>query len=299
MSTFGITLLIIGVIIFVISFIIPDKDERLSRREKEKQLEKQQEEIRRMMDNELVSMRLRLNEASNETVESEMVNVERTINKTVNEKMIEINDYAVTIIDEMDNRHKEVMFLYDMLNEKKVDVQNTVRQAEAAAKEANDAAKSVQESYDAAQQEYERQISEQAVFVNSMNDMAFQDEPVMYHGQIDESIFENMARNDVFVTNTVSEPIQKQEITSLFNTAIANGTIPEYENEISVEQIKRTQEEPVAVENDDYREAAFSGEGNNNQKILALYGQGMDVVDIARELNLGVGEVKLVIDLYK
>ena len=38
---------------------------------------------------------------------------------------------------------------------------------------------------------------------------------------------------------------------------------------------------------------------NSNQAILELYQQGIGVTDIARQLKLGVGEVKLVIDLYK
>lgn len=38
---------------------------------------------------------------------------------------------------------------------------------------------------------------------------------------------------------------------------------------------------------------------NKNEKILELYQQGESKVAIARELGLGVGEVKLVIDLYR
>ena len=40
-------------------------------------------------------------------------------------------------------------------------------------------------------------------------------------------------------------------------------------------------------------------ERNNNAKILELYRQGKTIVDIAKELDLGVGEVKLVVDLFK
>lgn len=40
-------------------------------------------------------------------------------------------------------------------------------------------------------------------------------------------------------------------------------------------------------------------ERNNNVRILKLYRQGKTVVDIARELELGVGEVKLVVDLFQ
>ena len=46
--------------------------------------------------------------------------------------------------------------------------------------------------------------------------------------------------------------------------------------------------------------ADVSGAGiNNNEQILALHRKGKSTVAIARELGLGVGEVKLVIDLHK
>lgn len=38
---------------------------------------------------------------------------------------------------------------------------------------------------------------------------------------------------------------------------------------------------------------------NNNEKILELYKQGREPMDIAKELKLGIGEVRLVIDLFK
>ena len=39
--------------------------------------------------------------------------------------------------------------------------------------------------------------------------------------------------------------------------------------------------------------------GSNKERIISLYRQGKAVADIARELELGVGEVKLVIDLFQ
>lgn len=38
---------------------------------------------------------------------------------------------------------------------------------------------------------------------------------------------------------------------------------------------------------------------SKNKSILDLYRQGMDIVDIAKQLGRGVGETKLVIDLYR
>ena len=62
--------------------------------------------------------------------------------------------------------------------------------------------------------------------------------------------------------------------------------LPEPEHEESVEP----QQEIPAEENDD---------ANHNGKILALCRQGMSDVEIARTLGLGLGEVRLVIGLYK
>ena len=78
------------------------------------------------------------------------------------------------------------------------------------------------------------------------------------------------------------------------------------------QQMEKTSEEkPVEVqENTEPMESAgspeigFMGETaeegqNNNEKILEMHRQGKSTVAIAKELGLGVGEVKLVIDLYK
>ena len=62
--------------------------------------------------------------------------------------------------------------------------------------------------------------------------------------------------------------------------------------------------EPVKTEETASPEIGFMGETaeegqNNNEKILEMHRQGKSTVAIAKELGLGVGEVKLVIDLYK
>ena len=66
------------------------------------------------------------------------------------------------------------------------------------------------------------------------------------------------------------------------------------------EEVKAT-EEPVETEAE-----AATGEmeeqpeqTNHNEKILALYSQGKSYVEIAKELGLGQGEVRLVVGLYK
>ena len=63
---------------------------------------------------------------------------------------------------------------------------------------------------------------------------------------------------------------------------------------------KRTKEAVLKETLRDTRKAANVEEGgNNNERILALSSQGMSQVEIAKELGIGLGEVKLVIDLFR
>jgi hypothetical protein len=50
---------------------------------------------------------------------------------------------------------------------------------------------------------------------------------------------------------------------------------------------------------DETLEEEFKKSGNSNDIILEMYRNGDNIITIAKELGLGVGEVKLVIDLYQ
>ncbi|MCM1096999.1 MAG: DUF6115 domain-containing protein [Ruminococcus flavefaciens] len=67
---------------------------------------------------------------------------------------------------------------------------------------------------------------------------------------------------------------------------------------VSLTPTEKTPEPEALGDNAALEESVEEG-GNNNRKILELYRQGQSKVMIARELGLGVGEVKLVIDLFR
>lgn len=83
-----------------------------------------------------------------------------------------------------------------------------------------------------------------------------------------------------------------------------NRPVPE---EHSVSQMRAEQEpaadpvtaaEPVPEETDGETEKQ-AGKTNFNEEILALHKEGLPDVEIARKLELGIGEVRLVIGLYR
>jgi len=63
------------------------------------------------------------------------------------------------------------------------------------------------------------------------------------------------------------------------------------------EELSNNDAQPVLLK--DTVSAFEETNGNSNDRILELYRRGMSKVQIAKELGLGVGEVKLVIDLFQ
>lgn len=57
--------------------------------------------------------------------EAAIVKTENNLNKVTNEKIMAISDYSDQILEKIDQNHTEVVFLYNMLNEK----ENTVKES--------------------------------------------------------------------------------------------------------------------------------------------------------------------------
>lgn len=215
-----IILLIIGIIFIIVSCFLMNKSESNS------------------IDTELLSENLLKNTVVKKKVEEQLIEVtDETINRTEdelskisNEKIIAVNDFSNTVLDKISNNHEEVVFLYQMLNEKEVEIKKLVSEIKNISKQTNDDSKVIEnDTIKASQNKLESSLS------HSM--------------ELLESDFEYLENDDM-----VKEPDE--------NVNIQNGM-------------------------------------NQNQRIIHMSEQGMSVVEIAKELRLGQGEVKLILDLYR
>ena len=102
-----------------------------------------------------------------------------------------------------------------------------------------------------------------------------------YTKTLEEAVYKRYIAEKIVFGEYANELEQKTIVTPSLEE-----NLPEPE---TVEQAAPQQKLPVE-ENDD---------ANHNEKILALCRQGMSDVEIARTLGLGLGEVRLVIGLYK
>lgn len=118
MSPVEIIFVILGIIILIVScFITGDKESELEITSEipEAFLEFQKQEIKKYIE--------RVLEEKSEDV---IVRTDDYLSKISNEKIMAVNDYASQILEKIDVNHKEVVFLYDMLNQKEDAIKETV-----------------------------------------------------------------------------------------------------------------------------------------------------------------------------
>ena len=260
MDVLEIILLICGGIIFVLSFIVPDRKEKNDVIDKE--LTKQ--ELKKLVIGEIDNVREHVRDVVDEAVEYSMEKTERTLERLSNEKIMAVNEYSDTVLQEIHKNHEEVMFLYDMLNDKHTNLKNTVSEANKTVKEVTESRK------------------EAEAVVNSFQN------------------FSSLSPQNVSDEEKVIEKITTTKNTATKRTS--NKTTQQNNTQKKVDNIKPGS---ISITDIDYPNIELPENNNveeginNNDKILELYKQGKSNVAIAKELGLGVGEVKLVIDLYK
>ena len=226
MDILEVILLIVGIVIFIGSFLLPAGRSDAGRID----TDAAKQEIHGLIEEEMKTVRAQVQDKVEETSEDVVEKAERSLERLTNEKIMAVNEYSDTVLQEIHKNHEEAMFLYDMLNSKHANIKDTISKMDKAVK------------------------------------------------AVENKTAENKVVEDKTATDKTAGMVEEK-------TADTPKT----------ERLIQPENSP---------EIGFMGETvqegqNNNEKILEMHRQGKSTVAIARELGLGVGEVKLVIDLYK
>lgn len=134
-------------------------------------------------------------------------------------------------------------------------------------------------------------------------------------GEYSDTVLENMNKthNEImFLYSMLND--KHTELTDLAGAlAELSGEMNQMEEKIQKELARAAEAETFSEQKGEAEEAAepeSSGKnpsdeqseaekGNHNERILELYKEGKTYVEIAKELGLGLGEVKLVIELFR
>ena len=264
-------LLILGIIFFVLSFILPE-------RKKNKNEEKEAEErIKAFLDEELKNAREKIDDMADESAKYSVEKTERALEKLSNEKIMAVDEYSETVLKKINDNHNEAVFLYDMLNDKDEKLKTTGEEI-AADKEA------------LITKERELKVAEEKLKDTEIK--------LLQEQEKNKEIEDAIEQADSFTPFTIERvELKEEEKTPKAKPEKKDGT-----SASSKEKPKaKTSSKKSGGKNPEvsvHFDADKDGRKNSNEMIRKLHEEGKSNMAIARELGLGVGEVKLVIDLF-
>ena len=268
MTATELILLIIGAAIFVVSFFIPQKEKSQDAR---KSVSKEQ--VKELFDEEMKDAKENVLEMVNETVNYGVEKAERAMERLTNEKICAVSEFSNTVLADINKNKDEVMFLYDMLNDKHENLKEAAMQIEQTTKQASRVNTELKENLSSQAADFDEVYTKTDAYI-----------PVSVEQQ-----------EDMDTKFVPFEPVKLEQISP-------DGTVVKAAEDVSV---KTTEKKVNTTEDEEFSQPEFFmdgnvvNQGNSNEKILELHRMNKSNVAIAKELGLGVGEVKLVIDLYE
>ena len=125
MTVLEIALLIIGVAFCIGSFFV---SERLSQKDRENLQKLTKEQIEEIIKDKMADAKVEMEDKLSAAIDEAIVDLDRKTDKETNEKIMQISEYSDTVLESVDKSHKEITFMYSMLNEKQQDALEMTKQ---------------------------------------------------------------------------------------------------------------------------------------------------------------------------
>ena len=317
MTTLEITLILVGIVFLIGSFMVKDK---LSKNDLDKIADMSAEELKVITEKEIKNAESAIDGMLDEHIASKTDETKRNLEKETNSKIMAINEYSDTVLDSINKSHNEIMFLYSMLNDKHEELTRLSGNIEKITAQAKKTFEPVEAS----------KIN------NLSNKTVLNAKPVVNAAPVSnrQAVTESrgIASSDIVTGTKNTTSVKTQNVsaqnmmsqhaavqnimsqnTVVRNTAVPNTVVPNMAAQNAVVQnvaVSNMTAQNMTASNTTMQSRNLSdtdvqsgrvydiSEINHNPQILRLYKSGKNIVEIAKELGLGKGEVKLVIDLY-
>ena len=266
-----IVLIVVGFAAIILGYLLP-AGKKLD--EEDKML--MEREIRELVRREVEDQRENIENMVDDTVDLSLDRTERAMERISNEKLSAIGEYSDTVINDIHKNHDEVMFMYDMLNDKHKNLTSVVSEVTKKADEAKKVVKEVEEKIILPTE------PEEPVPIATV-----EKEPVMELEKITAKVITPEEAMGLHVVGNTSndedeiKPIQEQQ---------PNAKVVPITEAVRVEAKSTNPDKNM-------KELTAADPISQNRQIIEMHKAGKSNMVIARELGLGIGEVKLVIDL--
>ncbi|MBP1585182.1 MAG: hypothetical protein ILP17_05775 [Lachnospiraceae bacterium] len=283
MTILEILLLAAGALLIAASFFVPAKegdiDTDISGLVRE--------EVKKSIESESENMRKHVDDVVSEAVSYAEEKTERTLERVSNEKIMAVNEYSDTVLEEINKNHKEVMFLYEMLNDKQKNLKDTVSAASEVTKEAQKTAEELKARTETAEtvvSSTPAAVRKQEVYDNPVplpvND-------IKRTAPKTAGFVSGIPAQEVSAASESAQPSEKPRTIRTLGWAAA-----------AVNEANEAEKREAAKEGREPENMVEGPRERLNKEVIELSDAGMDKVEIARKLKMGVGEVGLILDLH-
>lgn len=243
----------------------------------------------------------RLEEILQEQQEEYVDEAKDRMGRICNEKIMAVDEFTKQILEKINSNHQEVVFMYNMLNEKQKELKavmtETVRPVSESGSLAESGAvaarsKASQAAPNAVQ---DRQPAPKAASVTRVASAP----SVVDMPEVDPSIFRTPPTQAGALTGL--DQVKKSAPASKKATGVSQSQAKGTGGKEKVRQQSVAMPHPDAMKQEieeNHSQTAEESE-NVNLQIQKMYKAGQSVLDISKKLDIGQGEVKLVIALYE
>lgn len=257
MGGLEIALLVIGLILIVISFFVVDK----SKEEPKQNLVP----VPDMKQLNVISERAikDMNTTANKLLES----TEDSLEAISNDKIMAVNEYSDQVLSKIDANHKEVVFLYQMLQDKETELKSTVANMEKVRIEC---------------EKFLHDNNGNKNYFSALDSLSASND-VSANGQSEEKprVIDIGMKDFSFDDDNDSSTEPSKDVSKMKSKDRAKQRLTTVSSDVKQEMIKHAPEKT-----------------EKTNEVIALYKKKKSVMEISKLLNMGQGEVKLIIDLY-
>lgn len=249
--------MVLGVIVFIIVL--------LTEKRKRKKLQKEFEELKKSVRQDAakadIELRMKqLKETADSIIEEMNDNAEEKLNKLSNKKIMEFEEFANQTLEKIEINHKEVMFLYDMLNSKEESVKKIIADLQSLKNEVTELLQK------------DNNIEEKNV------------------------VSKDSSVEDIDVVASKDDFVDLLRFCNEYGTEEKEDVV----EEISLKHVLEEQEDEKSISSvfDKPKENNNRNYQKRNEQIIKLYSLGYSTLEISKRLGIGTGEVALVNNLY-
>lgn len=312
----SILLIAVGLVIIVLSYNISEKITESSVDVDSKASLLDEEAMSRILKENEEKFKKSTKTILDEKVEEEIGRVDDQLSHLSNEKIMAVSEFSDQILEKIEQNHKEVVFLYDMLNEKENEMKEFVQEIdkskivleELAEKELEKQKvlqhKRIQQELEKERKKQERLAREKEELLMSrvIQEEKQQKEKPVQEAKVPEQVVlseEQKQQEKSIPALEQIEGIAEKPMSALEQMGSSvEKTLSELQQMEHVEEVDQAVSEEKEQSAEEKTAPVYMSD-NQNQVILDMYNEGKTIMDIAKTLGKGQGEVKLVIDLFQ